>query len=165
VTDPQGASGQGAAGQGASGQGASGQGASGQGAAGDVVPLGRLVEMLTGDRADVASLSRVLGGALADALPAGVVQVEHARTMSDRLRGRDGTPISVAVTLGDRAFVMRQGGGGRPEPMISQAVRGVVISRRPVSVTEWIAELASAVREQAAQDVQARAALTRLLLG
>jgi hypothetical protein len=127
--------------------------------------LGHLVEALSGDRADVVSLTRVLTGVMSDALPAGIVEVEYARTMADRLHGRPGNPVRLAVTLGDTVLTMSQGANGRPEPVVAHAVRGVVLTRKPVAVTEWVGTLAEAIRALAAEDAAARAALQRLLLG
>ncbi len=130
----------------------------------EVPALGTLVAALDGDRADVASLTRVLTGALSDALPAGVVDVEYERSMSDRMHGRPGVAVGITVTLDETVLTMRQGRGGRPEPVIARAVRGVVLTRRPVSVTEWITALAEGVRALAERDADAREALVRLLL-
>lgn len=132
--------------------------------AGEVPPLGRLIEALSGDRADVESLSRVLTGVLSEALPPGTVQVDYDRSVSDRMRGRPGTPVRVQVSLGAKVLSMGQGRNGRPEPVIAHQVRGVVISRAPVSVTEWVRTFADEVSALAAEDAAARAALNRLLL-
>jgi hypothetical protein len=129
-----------------------------------VPPLGTLVEALTVDRASVASLARVLTGVLADALPAELVRVVYQRTMSDRLHGRDGEPVALQVRLGEAVLAMSQR-GGRPEAEIATAVRGVVLSRRAVTVTEWITALAEGIRAIAERDAAAREALQRLLLG
>jgi len=132
--------------------------------AGDVPPLGRLIEALSGDRADVASLSQVLTGVLSDALPAGTVDVEYERSVSDRVRGRAGTPVSVRVNLGEKVLSMGQSRSGRPEPVIAHVVRGVVISRATVTVSQWVRVFADEVSALAAEDAAARAALNRLLL-
>jgi hypothetical protein len=130
----------------------------------DVPPLGHLVEALSADRATVASLARVLGGALSDAFPAGIVEIDYVRTMSDRMRGREGEPVGITVTLGDEVLTMRTE-RGRVQAMVAKAVRGVVLSRRPVGVAEWVTELAAGIRALAEQDAAARTALQRLLLG
>lgn len=132
---------------------------------GDIPPLGHLVAVLAGDRADVISLTGALTGVLADAMPPGVVAVDYERSMSDRMHGRPGTPREVTVTLGDTVLSMRQGPGGRPEALIAHAVRGVVLTRTPVSVGEWVTALADRVRRLAEDDAAAREALSRLLLG
>jgi hypothetical protein len=127
--------------------------------------LGRLVEALAGDRADVASLARVLTGALADALPPGIVDVSYARTMADRMHGRPGRPVAIGVTFGDTLLSMSQDGRGDAQPQISHTVRGVVLSRRPAPMAEWVRVLAEKVTERAEQDAQAREVLSRLLFG
>jgi hypothetical protein len=131
----------------------------------DSVPsLGRLVEALTADRASVASLARILTGVLADALPVGLVEIDYERSMSDRLKGREGEPVAVKVMLGDRVLSMYQH-HGRVKAEIARSVRGVILSRNEVSITDWITALAEEVRALAEQDAAARAALQRLLLG
>lgn len=132
--------------------------------AGQVPPLGRLIEALSGDRADVESLSQVLTGVLSEALPPGTVEVDYDRSVSDRMRGRPGTPVRVQVSLGAKVLSMGQGRNGRPEPVIAHLVRGVVISRSPVSVAEWVRIFADEVSTLATEDAAARAALNRLLL-
>lgn len=132
---------------------------------GEGVPsLGSLVEALTADRASVASLARVLTGVLSDALPPDVVEVTYQRTMSDRLHGREGQPIGLRVELGDATLTMTQR-GERVDAELARTVRGVVLSRRQVSVTEWITALAEAIRAIAGRDAAAREALQKLLLG
>jgi hypothetical protein len=131
--------------------------------ANDGLPLGYLVEMLSADRASVASLARILTGVLADALPAGMVRVDFERSLSDRMHGRTGEPVGVTVELGDQVLTMRAE-RGRVEAVVARAVRGVVLSRKPVSVSEWVATLAQTIRELAQQDAAARSALQRLLL-
>jgi hypothetical protein len=127
--------------------------------------LGRLVETLTGDRADVASLARVLTGALADALPPGIVDVTYDRTMGDRVHGRPGRPVAIGVAFGDTVLSISPDGRGEPQPQIVHTVRGVVLSRRSTSMAEWVQTLAERVTERAEQDAQAREVLTRLLFG
>jgi hypothetical protein len=127
--------------------------------------LGRLVATLTGDRADVASLARVLTGALADALPPGVVDVTYDRSMADRMHGRPGRPVAIGITFGDTLLSISPDGRGEPQPQIAHTVRGVVLSRRPTSMAEWVQTLAEKVAERAEQDAQAREVLSRLLFG
>ncbi len=131
----------------------------------EVPPLGHLVDLLSGDGEDVASLTRVLTGALADALPAGVVEVDYDRSAGDRLRGRPGVPKAVRIDLGDTVLSLSQSDRGRADPQILHRVRGVVLTRRTVPITEWIETLARGVQDRARDDEQARAALSRLLLG
>jgi hypothetical protein len=120
---------------------------------------------LRADRGDVASYARVLGGALADALPPGMVEVQRHRTLADRLSGRDGRPVAVVVHGDDRELVLREAARGAVEAAVHQVVRGVVISRRTVGVDAWCQALAEDLTRIAARDAAARAALARLLGG
>jgi diphthamide synthase (EF-2-diphthine--ammonia ligase) len=120
---------------------------------------------LRADRGDVASYARVLGGALTDALPPGMVEVEYHRSLADRLAGRTGRPVSVVVHGDERELVLREGARGVTEAAVHQVVRGIVISRRSVGVDEWLRALAEDLSRLAARDAAARAALARLLGG
>ena len=44
-------------------------------------------------------------------------------------------------------------------------MRGVVLSRRPAPLDEWVGQLASAIAVRAESDARAKAALERLILG
>ncbi|MGW5255286.1 hypothetical protein ACWERW_20065 [Streptomyces sp. NPDC004012] len=55
--------------------------------------------------------------------------------------------------------------GTDPEGEVCKEVRGVVLSRRPVALDEWVRELAIAVAARAQSDARARVALERLVLG
>jgi hypothetical protein len=94
-----------------------------------------------------------------------MVQVDFERSMSDRLHNREGRPVGITITAGERELSLAQRGRGRPEAVIARTVRGVVISRSVVSVTDWIAALAQELTAVGEQDEATRAALTRLLLG
>lgn len=135
---------------------------SGLGPMGDVQLL---AATLRSDRADVESYARVLSGALADALPSGMVEVERRRGLADRVAGRDGRAVAVVVHGQDRELELREGARGGVEAQVRQVVRGVVISRRPVGVDEWLHALAEDLTRIAARDAAARAALDRLLGG
>ena len=124
-----------------------------------------LAATLRADRTDVASYARVLSGALADALPAGMVEVEHRRSPADRLSGREGRPVAVVVHGADRELHLREAAHGAVDAQIRQVVRGVVVSRRTVGVDEWLQALAEDLTRIAARDAAARTALARLLGG
>jgi hypothetical protein len=119
---------------------------------------------LRSDSADVAVYARVLTDSLGDALPAGVVTVDRPRTMSDRMRGRPGEVTKITVRLGDQVLTLGVQ-EGRPAAEICREVRGVVLSRRPVQLTEWAAELAKALVTYADQNAQAAQVLRRLVTG
>jgi hypothetical protein len=135
---------------------------SGLGPMGDVHLL---AASLRTDRADVASYARVLTGALHDALPPGMVEVDRRRGLSDRMAGREGRAVAVVVHGEGRQLALREGPHGAVEAEVRQIVRDVVISRRTVTVEQWLQALAEDLTKVAARDAAARAALERLLAG
>jgi len=134
----------------------------------DLGPMGDvqlLAATLRSDRTDVASYARVLSGALADALPSGMVEVEFRRGLADRVAGRSGHAVAVLVHGEDRQLALREGPHGTVEPEVRQVVRDVVISRRTVGIEQWLQALAEDLTRVAARDAAARVALERLLAG
>ncbi|HEX3787973.1 MAG TPA: hypothetical protein VHW44_08930 [Pseudonocardiaceae bacterium] len=120
-----------------------------------------MIAALRTDRADVASYTRVLTATLGDALPEGMVEVDYRRSMSDRVSGRPGQPISVLVHGQERQLELRQGKHG-VDAEIRTVVRDVVISRKRVAIDEWLAVLAEELSALAERDASARAALARM---
>ncbi|AHI00804.1 hypothetical protein [Kutzneria albida] len=118
-----------------------------------------VVAALRADRADVESYARVLSHVLGDALPPGMVEVERRRG----LFGRGGEPVAVRVHGQDRLLELRAGKRGGVEAEAHQVVRGVVISRRAVTVEQWLELLAAELTGLAERDAAASAALGRLL--
>jgi hypothetical protein len=128
-------------------------------------PMGDLhliAAALRSDRADIESYTRVLTSVLGDALPPGMVTVEHKRTMADRMAGRAGTPVSLLVATPEEQLELRQERHGVAGE-IRQVVRGVTIKRRLVGIDEWLVALAGVLAEVAQSSAAARAALTNLL--
>ncbi|MFD8817005.1 hypothetical protein ACFV23_37335 [Streptomyces sp. NPDC059627] len=123
-----------------------------------------LTAALRRDAADLEVYAQVLTGTLAETLPPGSVAVERKRSMADRLAGREGRVERIEVFLEEQRLALDLA-GGRPKGEVRKEVRGVVLSRRPVALDEWIRELAVAVTARARSDARARAALERLLLG
>jgi len=132
--------------------------------AGEVPSAGRLVEALRADSSSVASLTRVLASTLATTLPPEMIEVEVKRSLADRMAGRDGVPVGITLRLGETTLTLR-GEGARAQAEIAREVRGVIISRRQVSIVEWIQVLADEITARAASDSAARTALERMLLG
>jgi hypothetical protein len=130
----------------------------------DPPPLGHLVAALSA-RADAASLSQVLVATLAEALPAGMVEVERRRSLADRLTGRPGQLTAVTINAIDKALTLSVPPTGPSEATITHTVRGITLSQTAMPVSAWINELARTLREVAATDEATRAALERLLLG
>jgi hypothetical protein len=114
------------------------------------------------DRADVDTLVAVLTESLGELLPSGMVEVERERSMGDRLAGRPGHAVAVAVRAPERELSLRRGRHG-PVAEIRVVVRGVVISRREVGIDEWTRALAEEVSALARRDAAARTALQRFL--
>jgi hypothetical protein len=124
-------------------------------------PMGDLhliAAALRSDRADVESLTRVLTSVLGDALPPGMVEVERKRSLTDRVNGREGTPVALTVTTPDSVLVLRQGSAE-----VRQVVRGVTIKRSTVGIDEWLVALAGVLSKLAGTSAAAREALTNLL--
>jgi hypothetical protein len=140
----------------------SSSGDSGLGPMGDVQLL---AAMLRSDQAEVASYARVLSGALAQALPPGMVEIEHRRSVGDRLAGRPGRAVRLVVHGENRDLELREANNGRMDAEVRQVVRGVTISRRSVGMDDWLQALAHDLARVAARDAAAREALQRLLHG
>ena len=119
---------------------------------------------LRADSADVAVYARVLTDSLGDALPPDCVTVERARSMSDRVHGRPGEVSKITVRLGEQVLGLAVQ-GGRPTAEICREVRGVVLSRQPVAVHQWVDELAHALVAHAQQNAHAAEALRKLVAG
>jgi hypothetical protein len=119
---------------------------------------------LRADSSDVAVYARVLTESLGAALPPGCVTIEREKSMSDRMRGRSGTISGITVRLGEQVMSLAVR-SGQPSAEICREVRGVVLSRRPVPVQEWAAELARALLRYAEQNARAADALRRLVTG
>jgi len=132
---------------------------SGLGPLGDVQLL---ASMLRSDREDVESYARVLTGALGDALPPGMVDIEYQRSMGDRLAGRPGRPVALTVHGTDRTLELIQARAS-VQATVRVVVHGVVISRKEVGIDEWLRQLAVELSTQAQRNAAARQALQRLL--
>ncbi|MFI1517515.1 hypothetical protein [Kitasatospora cineracea] len=133
-------------------------------AAPDEGSIDLLTAALRRDAADLEAYTRVLAGALADALPADTVTVGRRRGLADRMAGRPGRIERLDVSTDGQRLSLTVT-GGRAAAEVCQVVRGVVLSRRPVPLDEWTRELAAALTARARSDARAREALERLLLG
>jgi hypothetical protein len=131
---------------------------------GDALSFDLVAAALRADSADVAVYARVLTDSLGEALPPGVVDIDRERTMSDRMRGRPGEVSKITVRLGEQVLTLVNQ-RGRLIAEICKEVRGVVLSRRPAPVDEWLAELARGLVAYADQNAQAAQVLRRLVAG
>jgi hypothetical protein len=130
----------------------------------DAVSLDMLMAALRADSTDVAIYAQVLTESLGAALPVGTVAVDRERSVSDRMHGRPGTVSKITVRLGDQVMTLGVQRGA-PAAEICREVRGVVLSRQPVPLGQWVAELARALMVHADQNAAAAAALRRLVAG
>jgi len=126
--------------------------------------LDMVTAALRADSSDIAIYARVLTESLGDSLPPGNIQVDRAQSMSDRLKGRPGQVTKITIRLGDQVFTLRLTGGA-PAAEVCREVRGVVLSRQPVSIGQWAAELAKALVSHAEQNAATAEALRRLVAG
>jgi hypothetical protein len=122
----------------------------------------QLAAALRADTSDLDSYHRVLSSSIGDLLPEGLVEVDRQRTMSDRVAGRPGTATAIRLHLGDKTLEL-VAHRGRLVATIAQDVRGVIISRKEVPVSEWVQALAVYLAALAADNASAREALGRLL--
>ncbi|HCU93146.1 MAG TPA: hypothetical protein DHU96_10595 [Actinobacteria bacterium] len=132
---------------------------------GDSLSLDMVTAALRADSADAAIYARVLTESLGDALPPGYVTIDRVRTVSDRVHGRPGEIAKITVRLGERVLSLGVQSGREPSAEVCREVRGVVLSRQPVGIQEWAAELARALVSHAEQNAQAAQALRRLVAG
>jgi hypothetical protein len=126
--------------------------------------LDMVTAALRADSSDIAIYARVLTESLGDALPPDNIQVDRATSMSDRMKGRPGKVTKITIRLGDQVLTLRLTGGA-PVAEVCREVRGVVLSRQPVSVGQWAAELARALVNHAEQNAATAEALRRLVAG
>jgi hypothetical protein len=122
-----------------------------------------LAAALRADSADLDVYARVLTTSLADALPAGMVEVQRDQSMRDRLAGRPGEVRTLRIGLGELSLELSRGKAGAPEARAARAVRGVIISSREITVDEWTRLLADQLAVIARDSAAARSALSKLL--
>jgi len=126
--------------------------------------LDMVTAALRADASDIAIYARVLTESLGDALPPDNIQVDRATSMADRVKGRPGRVTKITIRLADQVFTLRLTGGA-PAAEVCREVRGVVLSRQPVQVGQWAAELAKALVGHAEQNAATAEALRRLVAG
>jgi hypothetical protein len=131
----------------------------------DGLSLDMVTAALRADSKDVSIYARVLTESLGGALPPDCVTVDRVRSMSDRMHGRQGEVSKITVRLGDQVLTLGVQPGRGPTAEICREVRGVVLSRQPVSIGEWAGALAKALVAHAEQNAEAAQALRRLVAG
>jgi hypothetical protein len=121
-----------------------------------------LAAALRADTSDLDAYHRVLSSTIGDLLPAGMVEVDRERSMSDRLSGRPGAATAIRLHIGDKTLEL-VAHHGRLVATVAQDVRGVTISKREVPVADWVQQLAAYLAALASESAEAREALGRLL--
>jgi hypothetical protein len=108
----------------------------------------------------------VLTESLGDALPPDCVTIDRARrTMSDRRSGRPGQVEKITVRLGDQVLSLGVQAGRPPAAEICKEVRGIVLSRQPATLQEWVEQLARGLAAHAQQNAHAAEVLRKLVTG
>jgi hypothetical protein len=131
----------------------------------DAPDLDLVMAALRADSNDVSIYAQVLTESLGESMPAGCVTVERdRRSMAYRRKGRPGAVTKVTVRLGDQVLSLGMQRGA-PVAEVCREVRGIVLSRQPVPVGQWVTELARALMAHAEQNAAAAEALRRLVAG
>ena len=130
----------------------------------DSPSLDMVTAALRADSSDIAIYATVLTESLGESLPPDSVQVDRDRSVSDRMKGRPGRVSKITIRLGDQVLTLGLTGGA-PVAEVCREVRGVVLSRQPVPVGQWAAELAKALVRHAEQNAATAEALRRLVAG
>lgn len=126
--------------------------------------LDMVAAALRADSSDIAIYARVLTDSLGDSLPPGCVIVDRDQSMSDRMRGRPGKVVKITVRLGEQVLTLGIQ-RGMPVAEVCREVRGIVLSRQPVPVDQWAAELARALVGHAEQNAATAEALRKFITG
>ena len=130
---------------------------SGLGPLGDVQVV---AAMLRTDEADVRSMARVLTETLAEALPAGMVEVSYRRRLATR------RAVGLVVHGDEHDLGLRESDrGGGFDTEVRRVVAGVVLSRTKVDLDTWLWMLAETVLAVAARTAATQRALDRFLHG
>ncbi|MFD4244000.1 hypothetical protein ACFWP3_20705 [Streptomyces sp. NPDC058525] len=122
-----------------------------------------LAAALRRDSADLNLYAQVLSANLADLLPPGAVRVKRRRSVAERVSGREGSVAELDVAFGEQRLSLRVDRGRVVAGEICHEVRGIVLSRRPVGLDEWIGALARSLAEAAASNARAREGVERFL--
>jgi phage/plasmid primase-like uncharacterized protein len=126
--------------------------------------LDMVAAALRADSSDIAIYARVLTDSLGDSLPPGCVSIDREkRSVFDRKKGQGGVS-KITVRLGDQVLTLSVQRGA-PVAEICKEVRGIVLSRQPVPVDKWAAELAKALVDHAEQNANTAEALRKLVSG
>lgn len=114
------------------------------------------------DSADTATFFRVLAAKLADALGERV-KLERSGGLLKRDRPVTGIELDLTAAGAGTVLSARSERGGAVACTVARRVRGIVLSSKPVTMSEWVEELVSALGEEARRSEQTWKALHGLL--
>lgn len=127
----------------------------------DVPRVELVAAALRRDLLDLDLYAHFLESTLEGALPPELVEVSRNPSVADRLRGRPGPVSRLAVTLGDRVFVLHPHRGA-PRAQVVHVVRGLELDHDDVALDAWVTRLATALTTLAADNARAAAVLARV---
>jgi hypothetical protein len=113
------------------------------------------------DLEDIDLYAQFLQTTLETALPAGVLEVERAPSLSDKVRGRPGRVVRLRVTLGDRRYVL-SATRGTPRGEVVHVVRGMELYHDDLPLDAWAHQLATALSAHAEANARTAQALARV---
>lgn len=111
----------------------------------------------------LTALVERVGGALPTAVAAGALTVERTRSMGDRLSGRPGAIAALRLAEPSEILTLKYEPGPR---WIAEAARvsgGIIISRRALTLGEWLTAFAGRIAAMAADSAGDAAAASRAL--
>ncbi|MDA8379366.1 MAG: hypothetical protein M0020_00800 [Actinomycetota bacterium] len=121
-----------------------------------------LAAALRADSQDLATYADVITTSLADALPAGMVEIGRDRSFGDRVAGRPGRATAITVH-GDKVDLVLAAHPHGFTAQVVRRVRGVTIGTEEVTVDVWVRRLAEELDRLAQVNESTRQAVTRLL--
>ncbi len=135
-------------------------------ARGDANDVNALAASLRSHGQDASLYAGMLLNTLVSALPPHILTVERERGLRLLRRGQAAAVTAVTIEVGDRRFQLR-----RPEPTavptatVEHVVRGIVLSRDELSLTEWVEALGRELTLAAAKDAGIARAIDVLISG
>ena len=118
---------------------------------------------LRADARDIEVLANSLSTKLSTILPPGMLDVTYEQSLKDRIAKRPKKAIAIRVTTAERTLTIDRRPASAIVYQINQIVRGVVISRREVDLSDWLQALAQELANLATNNEKARDALSQLL--
>lgn len=130
----------------------------------DVVPQGfdLVAAQVRADAADTETFFKVLVAKLSDAL-GDRVKIERAGGLLKRDKPVVGLELDLTSAGAGTVLSARRERGGVVSCTVARRVRGIVLSSKPVSMSEWVDELVYALGDEAKRSEQTWAALHGLL--